>query len=103
MIIKQKCTEKLFKKNPKPPLPKVQDNLHQNIHELSQNLLVYEPLMKIIEVEKPTNNYHLTDREKEILELLTKGFSYKMIGIKCNISIETVRRYLKNICQKFHV
>ena len=54
-------------------------------------------------VEKPTNNYHLTEREKQILELLTKGFSYRMIGIECNISIETVRRHLKNIYQKLQV
>lgn len=54
-------------------------------------------------VEKPSNDYHLTDREKEILELLTKGFSYRMIGIECHISIETVRRHLKNIYQKLHV
>jgi DNA-binding NarL/FixJ family response regulator len=54
-------------------------------------------------VEKPSNNYHLTEREKEILELLTKGFSYRMIGIECVISIETVRRHLKNIYQKLHV
>jgi DNA-binding NarL/FixJ family response regulator len=54
-------------------------------------------------VEKPTNNYHLTEREKEILEFLTKGFSYRMIGIECSISIETVRRHLKNIYQKLHV
>lgn len=54
-------------------------------------------------VEKPTNNYHLTEREKEILELLTKGFSCRMIGIECHISIETVRRHLKNIYQKLHV
>jgi len=54
-------------------------------------------------VEKPANNYHLTEREKEILELLTKGFSYRMIGIECHISIETVRRHLKNIYQKLHV
>jgi DNA-binding NarL/FixJ family response regulator len=54
-------------------------------------------------VEKPSNNYHLTEREKQILELLTKGFSYRMIGIECHISIETVRRHLKNIYHKLHV
>ena len=54
-------------------------------------------------VEKPINNYHITEREKEILVLLTKGFSYRMIGIECNISIETVRRHLKNIYHKLHV
>ena len=54
-------------------------------------------------IDKPSNNYHLTEREKEILELLTRGFSYRMIGIECGISIETVRRHLKNIYQKLHV
>jgi DNA-binding NarL/FixJ family response regulator len=54
-------------------------------------------------VDKPSKNYHLTEREKEILELLTKGFSYRMIGIECGISIETVRRHLKNIYQKLQV
>lgn len=54
-------------------------------------------------VEKPSNNYNLTEREKEILEFLTKGFSYRMIAIECSISIETVRRHLKNIYHKLHV
>ena len=60
-------------------------------------------LQSFRKVEKPFNNYHLTEREKQILELLTKGFSYRMIGIECHISIETVRRHLKNIYQKLHV
>jgi DNA-binding NarL/FixJ family response regulator len=51
----------------------------------------------------PTEEYHLTEREKEVLTLLSRGFSYRMIGIECNISIETVRRHLKNIYQKLHV
>ena len=54
-------------------------------------------------VDKPVNDYHLTDREKQILELLTRGFSYRMIGIECSISIETVRRHLKNVYHKLHV
>ena len=54
-------------------------------------------------VEQPKNDYNITEREKQILELLTRGFSYRMIGIECNISIETVRRHLKNIYHKLHV
>jgi DNA-binding NarL/FixJ family response regulator len=54
-------------------------------------------------VEKPKNEYNITEREKQILELLTRGFSYRMIGIECSISIETVRRHLKNIYHKLHV
>ncbi|WP_044171139.1 response regulator [Flectobacillus major] len=51
----------------------------------------------------PANEYHLTEREKQVLELLTRGFSYKMIANECSISIETVRRHLKNIYFKLQV
>ncbi|AUD01081.1 response regulator [Spirosoma pollinicola] len=47
--------------------------------------------------------YGITEREQQILQLLTKGYTYRMIGIQCTISVETVRRHLKNIYQKLHV
>lgn len=47
--------------------------------------------------------YGITEREQQILQLLTKGYTYRMIGIECSISVETVRRHLKNIYQKLHV
>lgn len=47
--------------------------------------------------------YGITDRESQILQLLTQGYTYRMIGIRCTISVETVRRHLKNIYQKLHV
>ena len=49
------------------------------------------------------NNYQLTPREKDILGLLSKGNSYKLIAAELNISIETVRTHLKNIYDKLHV
>ena len=49
------------------------------------------------------NNYQLTPREKDILSLLSKGNSYKLIAAELNISIETVRTHLKNIYDKLHV
>ena len=49
------------------------------------------------------NDYHITDREHQVLELLARGFSYRMIGIEFSISPETVKRHLKNIYQKLHV
>jgi DNA-binding NarL/FixJ family response regulator len=54
---------------------------------------------------KPVFNdsYSLTAREIEVLNLLSKGFSYRMISIELNISVETVRRHIKNIYQKLHV
>jgi DNA-binding NarL/FixJ family response regulator len=47
--------------------------------------------------------YHITEREQQVLELLARGFSYRMIGIEFSISPETVKRHLKNIYQKLHV
>jgi len=51
----------------------------------------------------PGNDYHITARERQILELLARGFTYRMIALEYQISIETVRRHLKNIYQKLHV
>jgi len=45
----------------------------------------------------------LSDREKEILTLLVKGKSYKMIAADCFISIDTVNSHIKNIYEKLHV
>ncbi len=49
------------------------------------------------------NAYQLTAREKEILSLLSKGNSHKMIAANLSISIETVRSHLKKVYDKLHV
>ena len=45
----------------------------------------------------------LTKKEKEIVLALADGLSYKMIGDRQSISIETVRTHIKNIYKKLHV
>lgn len=45
----------------------------------------------------------LSNREKEILTLLVKGKSYKMIAADCFISFDTVNSHIKNIYEKLHV
>lgn len=45
----------------------------------------------------------LTPREKEILDLLAKGYLYKEIAAELFISIETVKRHIHNIYEKLHV
>ncbi|HEV9035880.1 MAG TPA: response regulator transcription factor [Puia sp.] len=47
--------------------------------------------------------YHLSDREKEVLAYLVKGYSYKMIAGTCHISLDTVRGHIRNIYSKLHV
>jgi DNA-binding NarL/FixJ family response regulator len=53
--------------------------------------------------ENKQDEFNLTAREKEILELLVKGNSYKMIADKSFVSIDTVKKHLQNIYHKLHV
>jgi DNA-binding NarL/FixJ family response regulator len=55
-------------------------------------------------VNRPKEDqYGLSPRETEVLNLLTTGHSYKMIADKCNISLETVRSHIKKIYEKLQV
>ncbi len=53
--------------------------------------------------DKTHADYQLSPREKEVLEWLVKGYSYKMIAASCAISFDTVRTHIRNIYHKLHV
>jgi DNA-binding NarL/FixJ family response regulator len=50
-----------------------------------------------------TAHVDLSAREVQILQLLSRGFSYKMIAAEIKISMDTVRFHIKNIYDKLHV
>ncbi len=54
-------------------------------------------------IEKTSEEFNLTEREKEILKCLVDGMSYKIIADTCFISIDTVSGHIKNIYKKLHV
>lgn len=45
----------------------------------------------------------LTERERQIVDLLARGFRYKDIAEKVFISVETVRTHIRNIYEKLQV
>ncbi len=45
----------------------------------------------------------LTPSEKKVLDLLVKGYSYKLIAAELSVSFPTVNFHLKNIYKKLHV
>lgn len=49
------------------------------------------------------HKYNLSSRELEVLQLLVKGHSTKIIAATLFISFETVRSHFKNIYNKLHV
>ncbi|MFI5150474.1 MAG: response regulator [Bacteroidia bacterium] len=53
--------------------------------------------------EKNKELEKLSQREQEILQLLSKGLRYKEIGDQLFVSTETVRTHIRNIYQKLQV
>ena len=64
--------------------------------------MVQQPETAKIEKEA-VNIFQLSDREKEILQLLSQGLEYKEIGLKMFISPNTVKKHSISIYQKLHV
>lgn len=53
--------------------------------------------------QKPIGSPVLSQRENEILQLLSNGYRYKEIADKLFISIDTVRSHIRNIYEKLQV
>lgn len=89
----------------------VSDKLVQSIQEVLHGGAPMSPTiarMVISNMLQPagasaTNDYQLTNREKEILQSLSKGNSFKLIAADLCISLDTVRTHIKHIYDKLHV
>ncbi|MCM4151011.1 DNA-binding response regulator [Arenibacter sp. N53] len=62
-------------------------------------------VLKMFQVIPQTKNqdYCLSERETQVLQLLVDGYSYKMISSELFIAIDTVRSHIKKIYEKLHV
>lgn len=62
-------------------------------------------VLKMFSELPPLSNteYNLSEREKQVLQLLTNGYSYKMIASEMFIAIDTVRSHIKKIYEKLQV
>ncbi|MBU7577709.1 MAG: response regulator transcription factor [Flavihumibacter sp.] len=87
----------------------ISDKLLHAIQEVLQGGAPMSPSiarMIITSLQQPTvaaKDYSLTNREKEILQLLSSGNSFKMIAAELSISLDTVRTHIKHIYDKLHV
>lgn len=53
--------------------------------------------------QQTKHDYHLTEREKQILSMLVKGYSYKIIASELAIAYNTVNNHIRNIYDKLYV
>lgn len=87
----------------------ISDKLVDAIHEVLGGGAPMSPTiarMIISNLQQPvaaTKDYLLTNREKEILQSLASGNSFKLIALELSISIDTVRTHIKHIYDKLHV
>ena len=69
--------------------------------QIARKILTY--FSKEIRTPIDLEEYNLTKREKEILQLLIEGLSYKDIAAKCFISLDTVFSHIRKIYAKLRV
>lgn len=87
----------------------ISDKLIYSIQEVLQGGAPMSPSiarMIIANLQQPVvaaKDYQLTNREKEILQLLSSGNSFKLIASELSISLDTVRTHIKHIYDKLHV
>jgi DNA-binding NarL/FixJ family response regulator len=91
-LLKKNVSEKL--------LPAIKEVLTEGA---SLSPAVAKMIITSMQQASPSRNYDFNTREKEILGLLCKGYSYKMIAAELHLSFETIRSYIKKIYEKLQV
>jgi len=87
---------------------KIIDSIEQ-VHagESPMNGMIASKVLDYFQQQQKKNltiaNASITEREKEILQLLIKGLSYKEIASSIFISVETLNSHIKNIYRKLNV
>ncbi len=79
------------------------DELIAAIHALSQGLIVGTPALLFESESEPLEHGPLTERELEVLGLLSKGLANKQIAMELGISEHTVKFHVSSIYQKLNV
>jgi len=93
----------LLKKTPKEKLLEALEELHNGGSPMTTNIArkVIEAFEKKNQPSEELNT--LTNKEKQILDLLAKGFLYKEIAIRLHSTRNTVKQHIHHIYEKLHV
>jgi DNA-binding NarL/FixJ family response regulator len=93
----------LLKKTPKDQVLPAIKELYEGGSPMSTHIA--RKVVRYFQKQKEEKNKdsQLSEREKEILELLSKGFLYKEIGDRLHIATGTVRQHIHHIYEKLHV
>ena len=79
------------------------DELSAAVHALSQGLIVGTSSLLFESENEPLREGPLTERESEVLSLLSKGLANKQIAVELGISEHTVKFHVSSIYTKLNV
>ena len=79
------------------------EELSAAVHALSQGLIVGPPALLFESENEPLSQGSLTDREAEVLGLLSRGLANKQIAATLGISEHTVKFHVSSIYTKLNV
>jgi len=79
------------------------EELTAAVHALSQGLIVGTSTLLFESESEPLSRGPLTDRESEVLGLLSKGLANKQIAVTLGISEHTVKFHVSSIYTKLNV
>lgn len=100
--IKSGANGYLLKKTPPAKLLDYIQDAHAGGAPMTSSVAA-QVLKMFSEVSAPSKDYNLSERERQVLQFLVNGYSYKMIASGMYIAIDTVRSHIKNIYEKLHV
>jgi DNA-binding NarL/FixJ family response regulator len=97
------ATGYLLKQTPRDELLDALGDVHRGGSPMTSNIA-----RKVVQSFKHTPapvpaGEQLSPREQEVLELLARGYLYKEIAERLNISVPTVNTYIRRMYEKLHV
>jgi DNA-binding NarL/FixJ family response regulator len=96
------ATGYLLKQTPREELLKALEEVHVGGSPMTSNIA--RKVVQSFKQPSATNDGEdLSPREQEVLELLARGYLYKEIAERLNISVPTVNTYVRRIYEKLHV
>jgi DNA-binding NarL/FixJ family response regulator len=97
------ATGYLLKQTPREELLAALEEVHRGGSPMTSNIARKVVQSFKQDITPPPPGEELSPREQEVLDLLARGYLYKEIAERLNISVPTVNTYVRRMYEKLHV
>lgn len=97
------ATGYLLKQTPRAELLNALEDVHRGGSPMTSNIARKVVQSFRLAPSSPAGAEDLSPREQEVLDLLSRGYLYKEIAERLNISVPTVNTYVRRMYEKLHV